>query len=498
MTAFKEVVERSRSAFNSGRTLSVEFRKQQLRQLLKMYEENQEAFIDALKSDIRKPKMEAFLFEVHAAMSDITYILNRLDKWVAPDHVSSPVPLDKSFILKEPYGVVLVMGAWNFPLQLTMTPAHGALAAGNTIILKPSEVAPATASLIAKLVPQYIDKECYQVVCGGVPETTALLQERFDYIFYTGSTHVGRIVREASNKFLTPTTLEMGGKSPCYIDNTVNMDLVVRRILWGKMSNLGQICIAPDYLLCSKEIQEKFVDKAREVLIEWYGREPQRSPDLCRIVADRHVDRLVSYLECGKAVIGGRYDKADLWVEPTVLVNVSADSKVMTEEIFGPILPIINVENYVEAIDFIKKREKPLALYIFTKQEEVQQMFLRQVSAGGITINDVLFHFTNNSMPFGGVGESGMGSYHGKYSFDTFSHHKACLTRSFNALIEKATRNRFPPYTEKKMKFMSAQTDPGDGPGILYYLRKLLEHLFTMGLGALILHLTMTYADDDE
>ncbi|XP_063864337.1 aldehyde dehydrogenase, dimeric NADP-preferring-like isoform X2 [Scylla paramamosain] len=492
---FKKVVERSRSAFNSGRTLSLEFRKQQMKQLLKLYEENQQDFIEALKSDVRKPKMEAFVFEVNAVKSDVTYILRRLDKWAAPDQVPSQIPLDKSLILKEPYGVALVIGAWNFPLQLTMVPVHGALAAGNTVIIKPSETAPATASLIAKLVPHYLDKECYQVVCGGVSETTALLQQRFDYIFYTGSTHVGRIVREASNKYLTPTTLEMGGKSPCYIDNTINMDLVARRILWGKMTNLGQICVAPDYLLCSKAVQGVFIAKAREVLLEWYGKEPQKSPDLSRIVTDRHVDRLVSYLECGKAVIGGRFEKADRWVEPTVLVNVTADSKVMTEEIFGPILPIINVENHVEAIEFIKRREKPLALYIFTQEEEVQQTFLKQVSAGGVTINDVLLHIGNNTMPFGGVGESGMGMYHGKYTFDTFSHHKSCLVRTYNSLIEKGTRNRFPPYTEKKMKFMVSQKDQGDGPGIFHYLCKLMEQLFTMGFGAIILYLVLKYTD---
>lgn len=497
-TNFSEVVERSRAAFNNGRTLSVAFRKQQLKQLLKMYKDHQQDFIDALHTDLRKPKMESFMFEVNAAMEDIKYTLNRIDKWVEPDKAPSLIPMDKSFVLKEPYGVVLVMSAWNFPLNLLMIPVQGAIAAGNAVIIKPSEVASATEALVAKLVPQYLDKECYQVVCGGVTETTALLQQRFDYIFYTGSTHVGRIVREAANKNLTPTTLEMGGKSPCYIDSTVNMDLVVRRVLWGKLCNLGQICVAPDYVLCTKAVQEQFVSKAREVLLEWYGKEPQKSPDLSRIINERHVDRLVGYLECGKAVIGGRHDKADRWIDPTVLVDVPHDSKVMKEEIFGPILPIINVKNYVDAITFIREREKPLALYIFTKEEDVQQIFLKQVSSGGVTINDVIFHVATNDLPFGGVGNSGIGSYHGKYTFDTFSHHKACLSRTYNPLIERATRMRFPPYTEKKMKLMTAQTDKGDGPGVLYYLRKLLEHLITMALGALVLYLVMEYNDGDD
>ncbi|XP_042221629.1 aldehyde dehydrogenase, dimeric NADP-preferring-like [Homarus americanus] len=491
--SYKDVVKRARSAYNGGRTLSVEHRRRQLQQLRQMCLDHKDTFLDALKIDLRKPQLEAMMLEVNAVIMDITYTLNRLDKWVKTEMVSSAIPFDRSYIYNDPYGVVLVMGAWNYPLQLALLPVTGALAAGNAVILKPSEVSPATASALAKLIPLYLDKECVQVVCGGVEETTQLLQERFDYIFYTGSATVGKIIREAANKFLTPTTLELGGKSPCYIDNSVDLNLAVRRVLWGKMQNLGQTCIAPDYLLCSKALQDPIIKKVKEVLREWYGHDPKDSPHLARIVAERHVERLASYLECGKVVVGGRFDLSDRWVEPTLLVDVPENSKVMTEEIFGPILPIINVETHVDAIKFINKREKPLALYVFSKKEAVKELFLRQVRCGGVTINDTLFHAASSTMPFGGVGNSGMGAYHGKYSFDTFTHKKSCLNRSYNPLIEKVTRARFPPYTEKNMKALISQKDPGDGPGVLHHLKVFTKYLFSMSIGALLLFLYIRY-----
>ncbi|XP_042880674.1 aldehyde dehydrogenase, dimeric NADP-preferring-like [Penaeus japonicus] len=493
--SYKELVDRARSAFNGGRTLSVEFRRQQLQQLGKMYRENRAIFVDALKSDLNKPELEAMMMEVHHVEDDVNFILNRLDKWVQTEEVPSKIPMDQSVIYNEPYGVVLVMGAWNYPLQLTMLPVAGAIAAGNAVVIKPSEVSPATASAIAKLVPQYLDKECYPVVCGGVPETTELLKERFDYIFYTGSTTVGKIVRDAANKFLTPTTLELGGKSPCFIDNTVDLAVATRRILWGKMINLGQTCIAPDYILCTKEVQEVFVKTAKEVLREWYGEDPSKSKDLCRIVAGRHVERLATYLDSGKVVIGGKYNVDEKWMEPTLLVDVGEQSKVMTDEIFGPILPIINVKNHVDAIEFINKREKPLALYVFSTKKDRQEMFMRQVPCGGATLNDTIFHVGSTDLPFGGVGNSGMGAYHGKYTFDTFTHRKSCLKRSYNSFIDKLMQARYPPYTEKKMNMLISQRDKGDGPGVLHYLKIIMTNLISMGLGALILYLILHYSD---
>lgn len=455
-TSYKDVVGKARRAFNMGKTRPIEFRRQQLMQLKKMYQENRQTFHTALKSDLNKPHMEAEMFELDFAEKDVDFLLSKLDSWVKTEEVPSIVPGDKSYIIRDPYGVVLVMSAWNYPLQLALIPAAGAIAAGNTVIIKPSEVAPATAAAITKLLPKYLDQECFHVVCGGVSETTELLKQRFDYIFYTGSTMVGKIVREAANRFLTPITLELGGKSPCYIDDTADMDISVRRILWGKMFNLGQTCIAPDYVLCRKEVQNKFVQKAKEVLLEWYGENPKDSPCLSRIITERHVDRLTEYLKDGKPVVGGHHDKTSKWIEPTILVDVSFDSKIMNEEIFGPILPILNVETPEQAVDIINNREKPLAFYVFSTKKDDTDMFLQQIPCGGITVNDTLHHAANHNLPFGGVGHSGMGAYHGDYTFYTFTHLKPVLMRQFNKDQDAILKKRYPPYNQENLKILTS------------------------------------------
>ncbi|XP_050694365.1 aldehyde dehydrogenase, dimeric NADP-preferring-like [Eriocheir sinensis] len=454
--SYSEIVGTARRAYAEGRTRPVEFRRKQLQQYKKMLEDHRDEFLKALAEDLNKPKLEAVIFEVDFAMKDADYLLANLDKWVKTEEVPSVVPGDKSLILREPYGVCLVMGAWNYPLQLALIPAAGAIAAGNAVVIKPSEVSPATAAAIAKYLPQYLDKECFPVVLGGVPETTELLKERFDYIFYTGSTGVGKIVQSAASKHLTPTTLELGGKSPCYVDNSADLDIAVRRILWGKMFNLGQTCIAPDYILCPSAVQSAFVDKCKAVLKEWYGNEAKKSSDLSRIVAERHVDRLANYLKDGTPVIGGKYDKTAKWVEPTVLVDVKADSRIMQEEIFGPILPILNVAGADDAITFINKREKPLALYVFSKNKGDINKFLEGVSCGGLTVNDTLHHAANHNLPFGGVGYSGMGAYHGDYTFKTFTHYKPVLIREYEAAQEKMLSARYPPYSDEKLKVLTA------------------------------------------
>lgn len=450
------VVQGARKAYNEGKTRPIAFRRQQLEQYKKMLNDHKDEFAKALVSDLNKPRLEAVTFEFDFALKDVDFLLANLDRLSKTEEVQSVIPGDKSLLVREPYGVVLVMGAWNYPLQLSLIPAAGAIAAGNTVIIKPSEVSPATANAIAKYLPQYLDKDCFRVVLGGIPETTELLKERFDYVFYTGSTTVGRIVREAANKFLTPTTLELGGKSPCYVDATADLDIAVRRILWGKMFNLGQTCIAPDYILCPRGVQDAFISKAKEVLKEWYGKDIKKSPDLCRIVAERHVDRLANYMKDGKVVIGGQYDKASKWVEPTVLVDVKEDSGVMRDEVFGPILPILNVNSADEAITFINKREKPLALYIFSQTKTDVDKFLERVSSGGVTVNDTLHHAANPNLPFGGVGYSGMGAYHGDQTFYTFTHVKPVLLREYDATQEKMLSVRYPPYTEEKLRILTA------------------------------------------
>ncbi|KAB7498820.1 Aldehyde dehydrogenase, dimeric NADP-preferring [Armadillidium nasatum] len=490
---FSQIVQKAREAFKFGKTRDIAFRKKQLKALQLMYKENVELFVKCLSEDLRKPRQEAILLELNFLIDDIGYILDRIDQWTTPEVIPATIItlFDKSVIYPDPYGVVLVMGAWNYPLQLPLLPVSGAIAAGNSVIIKPSEVAPATAAVISELIPKYLDQECYHVVCGGVPETTELLKERFDYIFYTGSTTVGKIVREASNKYLTPTTLELGGKSPVFIDNTVNLDVAVRRLIWGKCINLGQTCVAPDYVLCTKDIRDQIVEKAKEILKEWYGDDPQRSPDLCRVINDRHFSRLVEYLKDGKPAVGGYYDEADKWIEPTLLVNVSEDSKMVN--IFFLLKWLMNPLYYREAplalylfttsgklqksfiygvkcgslcindvVVHIGRRkfnyyfrEKPLAFYIFSKNKKRVNTLLTETSYGGSCVNDVLIHLSVPGLPFGGVGNSGMGSYHGKASFDCFSHKKSCLIRNYNKIADLIAANRYPPYSEKKINFLS-------------------------------------------
>lgn len=480
MTRYEQVIQQAREAFHSGRTRDVEFRKKQLKALKRMYEENESVFCAALAKDLHKPKQESVLLELNLLKDDITHILARLDEWAKPEKIAANLVtmFDTPVIYHDPYGVVLIMGAWNYPLQLPLLPLSGAIAAGNCVIVKPSELSPATAQAIAELLPKYLDSDCYHVICGGIPETEELLKQRFDYIFYTGSPHVGKIVRDAANKYLTPTTLELGGKSPVYIDDTVNMDIAVRRILWGKCINLGQTCIAPDYILCSKEVQDKFVSKAKEVLKEWYTENPQKSPDLCRIVTDKHVNRLEEYLKDGTIAVGGEVNKEDKWISPTILVDVNPESKVMTEEIFGPIMPIVNVSSAYEAINFINKREHPLCCYIFTTDSKTRNAITKEVPTGSICVNDCIVHFSIHDLPFGGIGNSGMGAYHGKASYDTFTHRKSCLIRNYNKIADVIGAKRYPPYSESNMKFLSNMLKERATPNLKY-----LPYFLTFGLG---------------
>jgi len=477
---YAAVVAEVRAGFLSGRSQGVAFRKQQLKALQRMYEHNEDEMAAALREDLRKPYEEAILFETEVLKNDISSILRQIDDWVKPEMVARDLvtSLDRPVVYREPYGVVLVLGAWNYPLQLALKPVAGAIAAGNAVILKPSEMAPASSRLMAKLMAEYLDESLYRVVEGGVPETTELLKQRFDYIFYTGSTTVGRIIHAAATKHLTPVTLELGGKSPVYLDDSVDLSLAVPRLVWGKLMNAGQTCIAPDYLLCSKEVQGKVVEEAAKAVTKFYGENPQKSPDFSRIINERHVDRLAGYMACGRAVFGGNVDVQDRYVAPTVLVDVAADSKVMSEEIFGPILPILNVDSVEDAVSFINAREKPLALYVFSNKKPVVDALLHRTSYGGATVNDVMFHFAIDDLPFGGVGESGMGAYHGKDSFLTFSHRKACLHRNYNPIANWVGSKRFPPFTPANVSFLKTMLRDRALPSL-----RLAPHALCFGLG---------------
>ncbi|XP_050433409.1 aldehyde dehydrogenase, dimeric NADP-preferring isoform X1 [Adelges cooleyi] len=458
MADFGDIVEKARTAFNSNQTKSLHLRKHNLRQLLKLLNENGSDFEVALASDLRKSKQEAVIFEIDFLKNEILNALDSLDSWIKIEHPDKPLInfLDDVLIHKDPYGVVLVIGAWNYPLQLTLLPVIGAIAAGNSVVIKPSEIAPATAKLIAELVPKYISRDAFPVVLGGVDETTQLLKQRFDYIFYTGSTAVGKIVRQAANEFLTPVTLELGGKSPLYIDGTANMDIAVKRIMWGKCINAGQTCIAPDYILCTKEVQTKFVAKVKDTLKAWYTENVKNSPDLCRIVSEKHYKRLVELMNTsGTIAIGGGHDQKELYIEPTVLVDVKPTDPIMKEEIFGPILPIMIVDNAYDAINYINSRSKPLTLYCFSSDQEMQNLLMRQTSSGSFVVNDTCSHYAVENLPFGGVGLSGMGAYHGKNSFDTFTHRKSVLVKDFNIIGESCSSAKYPPYSDKKLSMIS-------------------------------------------
>jgi aldehyde dehydrogenase (NAD+) len=446
------IVTRLRKTFESGVTRSLEWRLRELKQIERMITDNEPEILDALNADLGKSRFEGFMTETGFVLTDLRYMRKHLTKWVKPKKVKAPLPVQPASakVYSEPLGEVLVIAPWNYPFQLAIAPLIGAVAAGNTVVIKPSEVAPATSALLAKLLPKYCDRDAIAVIEGGVPETTQLLEQRFDHIFYTGNGHVGRIVMTAAAKHLTPVTLELGGKSPCIVDRDADLAVAAKRIAWGKFVNAGQTCVAPDYLLVDESVHDKFLDKLSEAIGEFYGPDPQASGDYARIVNERHHDRLCKLMDSGDVVVGGKTDRANRYIAPTVLRGVSEDSPAMQDEIFGPILPVFSVKSLDEAIDFVNRRDKPLALYVFSKDKQVAERVLTSTSSGGVCVNDCLSHLVPPELPFGGVGPSGMGAYHGKASFDTFSHKKSVL--------DKPTRLdpplRYPPYTDDKAKWV--------------------------------------------
>jgi acyl-CoA reductase-like NAD-dependent aldehyde dehydrogenase len=362
---------------------------------------------------------------------EVGLALRNLKKWTRPERVGGMPFVGRSQVVREPLGVVLIVAPWNYPVGLLLSPLVGAIAAGNCAVLKPSEVTLHTSAVLVQRVREYLDPAAISIVAGGADETSALLEQRFDHIFYTGGGRVGRIVMKAAAENLTPVTLELGGKSPCIVDSDVDVRIAARRIVWGKFVNAGQTCIAPDYLLVHERREEELLREIRDAIRDFYGDDPATSGDFARVVDPRHYDRLAKLMEGGEIAIGGKTDPENCTIEPTLLKDVSPDAPIMQEEIFGPILPVLKVKSAQEAIDFVNDREKPLALYVFSRDEEVQQEVLERTSSGGVCVNGTILHISNSSMPFGGVGESGMGAYHGRHSFETFSHRKSVLTRGF-------------------------------------------------------------------
>ncbi|XP_070778633.1 aldehyde dehydrogenase family 3 member B1 isoform X1 [Enoplosus armatus] len=456
MDTQSQVVDRLRAASCSGIPVPEHFRRTQLTKFMSMIKDNEELIVNALHKDLAKPKFEAIISEVDIVINDLHHAITNLTSWMQPEYVGKNLAtkLDSCFVRREPLGVVLIIGPWNYPLQLLLLPMVGAIAAGNCVVLKPSEVSAATESLIAELIPKYLSQDCYAVVRGGAEETKALLQNRFDHIFYTGSQSVARSILQAASVHLTPVTLELGGKCPCFIYGRVNMAAAARRLAWAKFFNVGQSCVAPDYVLCSPATRDALLPELRQALEDFYGKEPQTCPDLSRIVTPRHWTRLMKLLERsgGKVVVGGESDQEDKYIAPTVVVDVAEDDALMEEEIFGPILPILTVESLEEGIDFINRKEKPLALYVFSDESSVVNTVLENTSSGGFCSNDGIIHMTLPSLPFGGVGASGWGSYHGRWTFETLSHRRACMLRGW--ALERLNGLRYPPYRDDKLAWL--------------------------------------------
>ena len=446
------LVRALRGYFETGATRPLSWRLGQLDAIGHFLMEREKDIFAALAADLGKPATEAFGAEIGVTLTELRLSRKKLRSWMKPERVgTSAVAMPgRSHIYREPLGVTLIIGAWNYPLQLVLLPLVGAIAAGNCAVLKPSEVAPNVSALLAKWVPKYLDPKAVKVVEGGVPETTALLREKWDHVFYTGNGTVGRIVMQAAAKNLTPVTLELGGKSPCIVDENVDLDLAAKRIVYGKFFNAGQTCVAPDYVLVHDRVHDALVNRMVSAIREFYGDDPQQSPDYARIVNERHHARLTRLLADADVVTGGETDLSDRYIAPTILRNVSGDHSVMQEEIFGPILPVISVPSVESAIRFVNERPKPLALYVFAREKDTQDRVLAGTSAGGTTINHIWLHVGVLQLPFGGVGDSGMGAYHGHRSFETFSHRRAVLKKP----LLPDPPMLFPPYSARKLRWI--------------------------------------------
>ncbi len=446
-------LELLRGSFESGRTRPLEHRHKQLLGLARFLKEREHDIEQALHDDMGRPAFEVYPSEIALIVAEIALTRKKLASWSRPRRVPTAMACQpgRSFIYHEPLGVVLIIGPWNYPLQLLLLPLVGAIAAGNCAVLKPSELAPATSGLIAKALPDYVDAACVQVVLGGPAETTALLRERFDYIFFTGGETVGRIVMQAAAAHLTPVTLELGGKSPCIVDRNTDLEVAARRIVWGKFYNAGQTCVAPDYILAHKDIEEPLLARMKQTLRDFFGEDPHSGGDYGRIINVRHYERLMKLLPgSGDVVTGGSGIAAERYIAPTILRNIPSDAPVMENEIFGPILPVLKVQDVDHAIALVNSRPKPLALYVFSADPAVQAKVLERTTSGGVTVNHTLMHLVNDSLPFGGVGSSGMGAYHGKATFETFSHRKSVLVK--RTWLDPWFF--YPPYNEGKKKWV--------------------------------------------
>ncbi len=446
LSPISDIIHRQRQFFATGQTKEVAFRIEQLKRLKQAILDNQAAILAALNADLNKPEFEAYATEI-GVIREVNYALKHIKSWVKPKKVGTSIDQfpASACIYPEPLGVVLIISPWNYPFQLMISPLVGAIAAGNCAILKPSELAPRTSQIITDIIQKTFDPAYIAAVEGGAETSQQLLAEKFDHIFFTGGTKIGQIVMEAAAKQLTPVTLELGGKSPCIVDSNIHMEHAVKRITWGKFINAGQTCIAPDYLLVDRKVKNDLLTNIKQCIREFYGDDPAKSPDYGRIINQRHFQRLTEFLKDGQSITGGQTNPDEQYIAPTIIDGVDWDAPVMQEEIFGPILPVLEYTDLTEAIAKINERPKPLALYFFSKDQQKQERILRETSSGGVCINDTVMQVGVSELPFGGVGPSGIGSYHGKTSFDTFSHQKSVLKRSFLVDLDW----RYAPYQGK-------------------------------------------------
>lgn len=446
----KTSIKNQRQYFNQGHTKEIPFRINRLKTLEQAIVKNEEKILSALKKDLNKAAYESYMTEVGLILGEIRFTIKNVRAWSQPKKVKTPLiyPFAKSYNYPEPYGIVLVISPWNYPFQLAMAPLIGAMAAGNCAVLKPSEYSPHTSGIISEILADNFENQYIAAFTGDVETGKALLEQRFDYIFFTGSVPVGKIVMAAASKHLTPVTLELGGKCPCIVDREANINLSARRIVSGKFINAGQTCIAPDYLMVHKSVKAELVNHMQKYIKQFYGERPDESEDYPRIINNRHFERVAAYLDRGDIIVGGETDQKQLYISPTLLDNIGWDDPVMQDEIFGPILPIFEYQDLSQVIAAVNARPKPLALYFFSTNKQNQQRILKEISFGGGCINDTLLHFATPYLSFGGVGNSGMGKYHGKASFDTFSHRKSILKNrlSFDLPL------RYPPY--KNLKYL--------------------------------------------
>lgn len=446
-----EIFELQNEFFNSQVTKNIDFRIKQLDTLKTAIEEYEIRIIEAINMDFDKCEFEAYETEVGIILSEIKNVRNKIKKWASPQKVKTPLtnPGAKTYIYKQPYGVCLIMSPWNYPFYLCISPLIGAIIGGNCAIIKPSELSLNTSKVIKEMIEKYFDKKYIAVIEGEIEENKYLLSKNFDYIFFTGSPAVGKIVMESASRNLTPCTLELGGKSPCIVDKNCDLDLSAKKIVWGKILNGGQTCIAPDYIIAHKDIKNHLIESIKKYIVSFYGEDPMKSKDYASVINERHFNRILNLINHEKVVYGGKNDKNTLKIEPTILDNINLDDDVMKDEIFGPLIPVLEFQTIEDIVKIVDANKNPLALYLFTKDKIFEEDILNRISFGGGCVNDTIMHISNHNAPFGGIGNSGIGSYHGKRSFDAFTHEKTVLKASLIDIPFK-----YPPYTKKGLDLL--------------------------------------------